>query len=108
MTLRGCSTHGNGSPAEPSQVSLASRPDQRSGKLYIISNDISSQREEDVPADCSAIFVLDSLRARVLGSRYLMYDVVRVFEGNLEKQRVHCRGSPFCVVSEVDVRVPFA
>ena len=105
--MRGCSTYGNGSPAEPSQVFLGSRPDQRLGKLCIISSDMSSQREEEVPADWSAIFVLDCPGIRVLGSRYLMYDVVRV-EGKEEKQRVHCRGSPFCVGSEIDVGVPFA
>ena len=74
-------------------------PDQRSGKLCIISNDMSSQRKEEVPADCSAIFVLDCPGIRVLGSRYLMYDVVRVDEDNKEKRRVHCRGSPFCAGS---------
>ena len=79
MILRGCSTHGNGSPAELSQVFLGSRPGQRLGKLCIISNDMSSQREEEVPADCSAIFVLDRPGIRVLGSRYLMYDVVESY-----------------------------
>ena len=103
--LRGCSTHGNGSPAEPSQVFLGSMPDQRSGKLCIISNGMSSQREEEVPADCSAISVLNCPGMRVLGSRYLMYDVVRADEDNEEKQRVHCRGSPFCAGS---VGVSFA
>ena len=106
MTLRGCSTHGNGSPAEPSRVSLGSRPDQRLGKLCIIGNDISSQREEDVPADCSAIFVLDGLGVRVLGRWYLIYDALRIIDDNEEKQRVHCRGSPFC--PKIEVGVPFA
>ncbi len=32
---------------------------------------------------------------------------MRVIEGNEEKQRVHCRGSPFCAVFEIDVRVLF-
>ena len=69
---------------------------------------MSSQREEEVPADWSAIFVLECPEIRVLGSQYLMYDVVRVVEGKEEKQRVHCRGSPVCAESEIDVGVPLA